>query len=67
MSGLFRKPSVPTVVTQPPKKTDAEIAKAAADARQRLRGQRGRQSTILTSGMGVMDTATTQGKTLLGA
>ena len=62
MGGLFGKPSVPTIVTSPPKKTDAEIAKAAADARMKLRRRQGHESTILTP-----LTAETQGRTILGA
>ncbi len=64
---LFSRPSVPTIVTQVPKKSDQDVAKAAALARQQLRRRQGRESTILTSGMGATDVAETYKKTLLGA
>ena len=51
----------------PPTENDAEIKAAKAKEAEILRKQRGRASTLLTSGLGVTEQAPTQKKTLLGA
>lgn len=52
----FKKPKISTPKVQPLPEgpSDEEVAKASQDELEQLRKQRGRASTILTSGQGVM-------------
>ena len=67
MSFLFggKTPEVPPVPPAPTK-DDPAVKKAAEDERQRIRLMRGRSSTILTGGTGVIDDPMLMRKTLLG-
>lgn len=71
MGGIFSKPSTPTVAPPPPPPTaeaNAEEIKAAkTEERRRRSAAQGRQSTILTGGMGTQDASGASKKTLLGA
>jgi len=68
MSFLFGSPKVPALPLEPapPTKDDEVIKKAAEEERQRIRLMRGRSSTILTGGTGVIDDPMLMRKTLLG-
>jgi hypothetical protein len=65
------KPSVPTIPSTATSQTDiqTEADKAAEDLRAKARaaGSGARQSTILTSPLGVVNTAPPRQKTLLGS
>lgn len=73
MSGFFRflglkseAPAPPPPPPAPPTRENSrEVAEAAAEERKRRRIAQGRGSTILTSGLGTLDTGTSK-KTLLG-
>jgi hypothetical protein len=57
----------PPKAVQPDEEGDARREESASEAaRKRLRGQEGRQSTILTGGAGVQNGASTTRKVLLG-
>ena len=64
----FLKPEAPAVqpLTPPPTESDADVQRKKAEEIRRLRMARGRSSTILTGGMGVLGGAPTERKTLLG-
>lgn len=65
----FLKPEAPPSVAPykaPPTASDEDIQKKKAEEIARLRRMRGRGSTIMTGGMGVLGGAPTQKKTLLG-
>jgi len=66
MSFLFGSPKMPQLPAPPPTVDDAAVKKAAEDERQRIRLMRGRSSTILTGGTGVIDDPMLMRKTLLG-
>ena len=69
MSFLFSSPNMPQLPPEPappPTVDDAAVKKAAEDERQRIRLMRGRSSTILTGGTGVIDDPMLMRKTLLG-
>lgn len=61
MATLFSTPKLPPVAPPPPKPEIAPEDKAALfeAERTRQRTSRGRRSTLLTSGLGVRDQATT--------
>jgi hypothetical protein len=65
MSSLFSKPKVPPP-PPPPSQDDAARRAAEQAARRQRAGATGRASTILTSGMGVSESAPTASKVLLG-
>lgn len=58
-------PDVPPPV-ETPKMDDPEVEEARRQERLRMLAQKGRQSTILTGGAGLLDNAPTRKKTLLG-
>jgi len=70
MSFIFGSPKMPQLPPEPPQLASAEneeaVKKAAEDERQRIRLMRGRSSTILTGGTGVIDNPMLMRKTLLG-
>lgn len=79
MGGLFSKPEPAAPVVQarspivdnlptpePVKQDDPAAAEKARLERKRLRGQRGRASTVLTSGTGASGEANTASAVLLG-
>jgi len=69
MSFLFGSPKMPQLPPEPappPTVDDAAVKKAAEEERQRIRLMRGRSSTILTGGTGVIDDPMLMRKTLLG-
>lgn len=67
MSGLFSRPSSPTLpAAPPPAPTTANTDTDVAAREQQLRLSRGRSATLLTGGAGLSDMGTTS-KTLLGA
>lgn len=65
------KPSVPSIpnaaTSNAAMQTEADKAAEALRAKARAAGSGGRQSTILTSPLGTVNTATPQQKTLLGS
>jgi hypothetical protein len=67
MSTLFSKPKVPEIKTPAPPQPEAE---AVEEARNKVKlaamRARGRESTLLTGGMGVSGAAPVQRKVLLG-
>lgn len=69
MSSLFAQPTqhTPHLPPPPPAPTDTSQAQASADAqRKAARAAAGRQSTILTGGLGDYSMAPTKQRTLLG-
>ena len=69
MSFLFSSPETPQLppaLVAAPTVDAAAVKKAAEDERQRIRLMRGRSSTILTGGTGVIDDPMLMRKTLLG-
>jgi len=69
MSFLFKTPEVPTLppaAPAPPTEDDEAVKRAAEEERQRIRLMKGRSSTILTGGSGVLDDPMLMRKTLLG-
>lgn len=48
---MAKGPKPPDLPPEPPKREDPAIQQAAADERARLRGRRGRASTVLTRGV----------------
>lgn len=72
MSGLSSKPKAPVIQGAPrtPQKSDAEIAAASEEEKQKRKLQKGRAATILSRGAMGDDTASPSGlatKTLLGS
>jgi len=69
MSGLFGGGSTPSVAEAPPPPTrsDADVQRAALEARQRRASATGRAETIRTSPQGVTEDVPAATKTLLGA
>ncbi len=64
-----KAPPVPAVLPPAPpqpKPASAKVKKAGKDQRSKARAALGRQSTILTSGQGLLTDASTSRKTLLG-
>jgi hypothetical protein len=64
MSSLFKKPKKPKVID--PNKAEKEAERQKSAMAERIRQQRGYESTITTSGMGVSAPAPTQSKYLMG-
>lgn len=68
MGFLMSKPALPPVPAPPPAPGLADKAvQAAAEEERRLRGGRGRASTILTGAQGLTEDTTPGARTLLGA
>jgi hypothetical protein len=65
MSGLFSKQKKPKVVD--PNKAEKEAERQRAATAERIRQQKGYESTITTAGMGVNSPAPTQSKFLVGS
>jgi len=65
MSSLFSKQKKPKVID--PNKAEQEAARQKAAMGERIRQQRGYESTITTSGMGVNAPAPSQSKYLTGS
>ena len=68
MSGILSTPPAPALPPPPapPGPSSADVQAKAAAERKRLAAQRGRASTILTGGQGVVDDGGVAKKTLLG-
>ncbi len=68
MGGLFSSPAPPppAPIPEPPARSDKDIQSAALEARRRRAAATGRSDTILTSGQGVTEDASTATTTLLG-
>ena len=70
MGGFFSPPKPPAPPPPPPpmpEKSDAEVRSAELDERKRRAAAKGRQSTILTGGLGQSEEGVAGGKkTLLG-
>ena len=64
MASLFSKQKKPKVID--PNKAEKEAERQKAATAERIRSQRGYESTITTSGMGVQSPAATQSKYLVG-
>jgi len=65
--GFFGSSSTPAVTAwKPSSEYDKEAVAAREREKRAARRQRGRSSTILTSGLGLSDQAPVQKKTLLG-
>lgn len=64
MGGLFKKPKKPKVID--PNKAEKEAERQKAAMSERIRQQKGYESTITTSGLGVQAPATVQRKELVG-
>jgi hypothetical protein len=64
MGSLFKKPKKPKVLD--PNKAEKEAERQKSAMAERIRQQRGYESTITTSGMGVQSPAATQSKYLVG-
>jgi len=64
----FLKPEAPATqpYVPPPTESDEDIQRKKAEEIARLRRMRGRSSTILTGGMGILGGTPTKQKTLLG-
>mgnify|MGYP003658011380 CR=1 FL=1 len=59
-------PPPPPAPTPAPKPVSPQTQRARSDEKSRIRGMRGRQSTIRTSPQGLSDEANVTGKKLLG-
>lgn len=69
ITSMFKAPEMPTLPPAPapaPTKDDEEVNRAAEEEKQRIRLMKGRSSTILTGGSGVVDDPMLMRKTLLG-
>ena len=68
MSGLFSKPQAPVVLQTPapPAGDDPAIQSDLEKARRAGRQARGRATTVLTGGQGLLDEPATARRTLLG-
>lgn len=61
-----KSPPPPPAPPPPPKPEDKEVEEAKKKEEKRIRGMKGRESTILTSAFGIREQAPTIRKTLLG-